>query len=203
MFPVPDLISSESDWQQSHTPQLYLHAVDFDLTNWSLITGWSDRHYELIKKGEILDLNFTISQFFVLNQYVTVFFVHKGQLGMYKIWKECVPEKGCFILWRWNEIICRLSQWELSSFFFLPIETKGLSPQTPLHYIWEIIFVVMHMQKMTEINPSRVYSLTFLNQHTWLCCFSHVFFNFCVLIMATYFATRLLLQWIIINLLEC
>lgn len=33
MFPVPDLISSESDWQQSHTPQLYLHAVDFDLTN--------------------------------------------------------------------------------------------------------------------------------------------------------------------------
>lgn len=61
----------------------------------------------------------SVSQFFVLNQYVAVFFVHKGQLEMYKIWKECVPKKGHLLLWRWNEIICRLSQWEeLPSFFF-------------------------------------------------------------------------------------
>lgn len=33
------------------------------------------------------------------------------------------------------------------------------------------------MQKMTEINPDRVYSVTFLNQHTLLCHLSHVFFQ--------------------------
>lgn len=54
------------------------------------LTGLSNWY----KKGEISDLNFTVCQFSVLNRYITVSFVYKGWLGMYKMCKECVAEKG-------------------------------------------------------------------------------------------------------------
>lgn len=100
------LDSSECYWQKSQTPQLSLHSVDFDLTTvlslLDTLTGISNWH----KKGEISDLNFTDFQFSVLSWYVTVAFVSKGWLEVYKIFKEHIAEKA--ILWtvkvKWNTV---------------------------------------------------------------------------------------------------